>query len=341
MSKHITVFLFLLVSAGSLYSQTDEASLIAEGQALYDKGDYKAALAKYREVLKTDKNSPDANYETALTYYAMEDYKKAIEYCDNVIDYDMRYVDQAYSIKGSSLDMMDKPQDAIEVYKKGIKKFPDDYLLYYNLGLTSYNTNDYEAAEDALTKALKSNPEHASSHFLLGYLMYDEHQRIKSMLAFYNFLMLEPTGQRAGKAIDELDKLMNQGVTQTDDKSTTIMISGLDSKDDFKSAELMLSLMVASKTMEENKDKSESELFCQNTKLLFSTLADMREKNKGFWWDFYVDFFDSLNDNENMEAFCHLIRLESDGIEAQNWLDTNKDKSDKLVKWYQGYERKN
>ena len=37
---------------------------------------------------------------------------------------------------GSTLDDLGKSKDALEVYNEGIKKFPNEYLLHFNKGLT-------------------------------------------------------------------------------------------------------------------------------------------------------------------------------------------------------------
>ncbi|MCW3102732.1 MAG: tetratricopeptide repeat protein [Bacteroidetes bacterium] len=341
MKKSLRVILIFTMLVCKAYGQTDELKkYIDKGIELYDKGDYAGAIAEYEKALKIDSKSALANYEMASTYFAMEKYDKAIERVDVVIDENKDYVDQAYILKGSAQDLMGKSKDAIKTYKKGLKNFPQSHLLHYNLAYTYYNMKEYKDAEGELQEALKIKPSHASSHLLLGYIMRAQGSRVKSLLSFYNFLLLEPTGKRAKNAFAALDEQMKKGVTRESEKSTTIIISDSKGSDEFSAAELMLSLLEASKGLEKNEGKSEAQLFADKTKSFFSVLGEMKDKNKGFWWDYYVDFYYAMVNENKVEAFSYYVTQVKGDAEITDWLTKNKEQLDAFSKWYEGYERK-
>jgi Tfp pilus assembly protein PilF len=333
------LFIFTLFICKASGQSNELVAYVEKGIQLFDNGDYHGAMEQYQKALKLDNESDLVHYEVSSTYFVLKDYDKAIEHCDIVISINSKYVDQAYVLKGSSFDLLGKSSEAIKTYKKGIKKFPNDYLLLYNFALTSYQLKEYKETEDALQKALMVNPSHASSHFLLSYVMGDQGQRVKSLLALYNFLLLEPTGKRAEIAIKILEADLKKGVKRESDTSTTITLGGDDGSDEFRAAELMLSLLEASKSLEKNGNKTEYELFFESTDSFFSVLGELKKKNKGFWWNYYVDFFYAMSKDKHVETLSYYIAQSKEDDKITTWLKDNGSKIDALSKWYAWYER--
>ncbi len=340
MKKTINLILILTLLIGKVFAQSTEVqNLVNQGVTLYEKGDYKGAIEQYQKALELDNKSPLANYEMASAYFAMAEYEKAITHSDRVIDAKSDFMDLAYVLKGSALDQLNKSEDAIKVYKKGIKAFPRNYLLHYNLALTYYTIKNFKEAEESLQNALQIKPLHSSSHLLLGYVMKEQGNRVKSLLALYNFLLIEPTGKRAAGAYTLLQNLLNKGISKESEKKINITLPNTNETDEFRSAELMMSLLVASKNTEKNKDKTEAELFAYNTNLFFGMLGDMRKKNKGFWWDYYVEFFNTMSKENHVEAFCYYISQSKGDEKIGTWLADNKSKVDALSSWVVAYKR--
>lgn len=316
---------------------------VGKGVELHDKGDYHGAIREFEKALSIDANSPLANSEIANTYFALKDYDKAIAACDKVIAAHDRYVDNAYVTKGSCLDMQGKPQEAITVYKKGIEDYPKNYFLYYNLALTSYAQKEYEQTEDALKHSLRLNPSHSSSHLMLGYLMNEKGDRVKSLLALYNFLLLEPTSERAKSALAMAQQEMQKGVVRESDKKTSIFIPGndLDTADGMSTANFWLSMLEAGKDIDKNKNKSDIEMFMENSKAFLGVLGSLKKNSHGFWWNYYADFYTSMfKSKDREEAFGYMICTPSEDKKVFNWIKKNKSKIDELAKWYDSQERK-
>lgn len=329
MKKTLQLFLVLIVFANSLFAQVAIINdFITEGIKLHDKGDYKGAIDLYKKALVINPRSDYANYELASTYMAVKDYGNAIKHSDKVIAAGAGYLDQAYILKASALDLSGKPIEAIKTYKKALQKFTGNHLLYYNLALTSFKLKAYKDVEDALQKAIKINPHHASSHLLLGNSMIVQDKRVKGILALYNFLLLEPKGNRTMAALQALEDQYKKGIKKIPDED-----------DEFYTAELMLTTLESAKTNEANKNRSWHELFAEKTNNLFEILGDMKKDQQGFWWNFYVDYFSTLATNHHTEAFSYYITQSKDDMYT-GWMQANLTKMETFSEWYTKYLHK-
>jgi len=339
--KLLPLVVLVLTCIGAHAQTSDFDSYLKEGVRLYDNGDYTSALEQYKKALLIDSTSSVANYEMASTYFAIKEYQKAIDFADKVIKQNTINSEQAFILKGSALDVLGNSAEAVNVYKTGQIVFPNSYLLYYNLALTLFNTkgNPKEIEQD-LQLALNIKPTHASSHLLLAYLMTNQNKRVQALLAIYNFLLIEPKTSRSIKALQLLDYQLKKGVKKDGDKNINITLALGDKDDEFSPAELMLSMLEASKNLDENKNKTAQELFISNTQAFFSVLSETTKDKITSWWKFYTGFFNDLQKNKMDETFCNYIR-QSQGDDAINtWLKKNTDKIDALLKWSEDYRAK-
>ncbi len=322
----LTVFILLCTGA---FAQ--ENNFITEGIKMHDKGDYEGAIDFFKKALQSDKNSIQANYELATSYLALKDYANTLKYADKVIARNLDYVDQAYILRGSALDLSGKPLEAINTYKLALKKYHKNHLLYYNLGFTYFNLKQYKDADEVLIKALKLNQLHASSHFLLGLSMARQGKRVKSLLALYNFLLLEPKTKRSVTAIQTLQDQWKKTGNKTAPANTE--------EDEFTTATVMIDILQSANSNEANKNKSGFALLAENTNVLFTILGEEKKDKKGFWWNFYVDYFYTLANNHHTEALCYYA-TQSVGEAYDVWLKDNVKKMEALSEWYTKYLHK-
>lgn len=329
--KIISAFLVFLCLTTAVCAQKAQNNFIIEGIKMYDKGDFEGALEMYKKALTSNPASVQAKYEIASAYLQLKDYTNAIKYSDKVIAVNKDFVDQAYILKGTALDYLLKPREATNTYKQAIKKFPNNQLLYYNLALTSFNLKEYKVTDDALQKSLKLNPLHASSHFLLGLSMVTQGKRVQGMLALYNFLLLEPKSKKSPSVLQTLEDEWKNSKAAAKRKQT----------DEFYTADLMLDVLESSKNNEANKNKPAIILFDENTTSFFTILGESKKDKKGFWWNFYVDYFYTLALNHHTEALCYYITQSKDNA-YDEWIKEkdNLKKMEAFSEWYTKYLHK-
>jgi len=330
----ITLTLGLFLTA-SLFGQNDRINeLVSQGTALHDQGRYDEAISKYKAALEIDNNSLVANYELSYTYMVTQQYDKAIKHSGIVIEQNTDYLEESYIVLGSSQDMLGQPDKAIKSFEAGLAKYPNSNLLNYNLALTLFNQKDYEKAEEAAINAVLAKPSHGSSHIILAAIMQIKGQRVKCLMSLYYFLMVEPDSKRSELYYQSLIEQLGQGVTKEGKKKINVNISSSSTKDDeFGAADMMVSMLAASKYIKENKKKSEMELFAENNGSFFSVLGELKKDNKGFWWDFYVTRFNSLLESENCEAFSYYISQSANSEEVTKWIANNPKKMEKFKEW--------
>ena len=334
MKKHFLIFGLLLIST-FLYSQISVDSLVEVGIQYHDKGEFIQAIETYKTALDIEPNSPLVNYEIALTYMYTGDYQNAIKHSDKVIKKNDKYLLQAYLVKGSCLDYLGKTKESIKLFKKGIKKFGDDHLLYYNLGYNYYNIKEFDKAEEAFIKAINTKANHASSHLFLGYLMYEKNQRVQSLLSLHFFLLLEPNSERSQNAYNLLQSQLSGGVEKNQEEpgKIDIFLSPDQLKSEFGTIDMMITILEASKSLEENEGKSDDQMFIENTTSFFKILGEHKTKeNTGFWWDFYVPFFYLIAESEHIDTYCYYIS-QSTKETAADWLKENEKRVTDFAKW--------
>ncbi|MGE0021903.1 MAG: tetratricopeptide repeat protein [Draconibacterium sp.] len=332
MKKTRLLFLLILtLFAISVSAQTPTAQdIVNEGIKYHDEGNYPKAIETYKKALEINPNSGLALYEMALTYFTIKDYQNAEIASKKAIDANDDHKMHAYMMLGNSLDMLGEPKKAIKAYEKAIKDY-DNYLLYYNYALACLNAGETEKAYDAAIKAILNNSSHASGHLILSQVMEKKGSRIKAMLPLYFFLMLEPNSARSEVNYKALRGFIDLGVTQTSKKNINVSVP-TDKDADFGAAEMMISLSRASNALEENKDKTDLELFANNNEKIFLMLGELKKENTGFWWDFYVPFFYEMATKNLVKPYSYYIS-QSAGEEAGKWIEENEAEFEKFKNW--------
>lgn len=333
--KHLFFTIALLFASIPLFSQEPVDSLIQVGIQYHDAGQYEKAIETYKQALEINNESMVAHAELAITYMHTEDYKKSIKHSDIVIKNGDKTALSAYITKGSCLDYLGKTKRSIRLFKKGIKEFGDHYLLHYNLAYNYFQMEELEDAEESVLSAIEAKTSHSSSHLLLGYIRSDKGQKVQSLLSLYFFLLLEPDSKRSQTAYSLLQQQFQGNVEKDDDNpnEVNIYVNADNMDSEFSAAELMLSMLHVSKDLEENQDKTEEELFIENTTSFFNVLGELKKESyEGLCWDFYVPFFYDIAKSDHIDTFCYYIS-KSSNEKAMEWIVNNEEKLKSFAQW--------
>lgn len=350
MKKSILILLFALVSTG-LYAQQKEKAeeLVGEGVKLHDREQYDAVIAKYDEALRLDKDNLLALVEKAFTLEVTKKYDEVVAVCERAIEThpgekDLRNIYVAY---GNSCDNLKQSEKAIKVYSDGIKRFPDFHLLYFNKAISLAAIKRYDDAINFLEITTTKKPDHANSHNLLARLLDDKHMRIPALMAYGRVLVLEPTGKRAVENLSYVNKLMNAHVEKTGDNTISIAMPRdmLDDKkkdrkkgNDFKTVDLILTLDAALDYDSANKDKTPTEQFIRKLESVCSAFEEMKETNRGFYWEYYAPYYIELKKKKMIEPFVYTIFSSSDDPKVAGWLEGHQDEVDNFKAWSEAFK---
>jgi len=340
----LLVGLFIFTTA---FSQDEVKTLIQEGIELHDKGDYEGAIAKYDAALKLEPSNGKAMYEKSYSLIESKKYTEAAEILKTILkeNKDPEYRKLSYVNYGTVLDYIGDKSKSLEIYDKGMKEFPNFYLLPFNKGITQSSMNDSKGALESFQRSVTLNPKHASSHNVIGRSHFETH-RIPATLAFFTFLLIEPTGQRAEKNLDFFNQLMTRGVSKGENGNVTINISMDmldDSKkskeDDFSGAELMLSIMSSSNELADTLGaKTEADRLDIKMQMLINSISDVKKKEKGFIKNFYVPMFVEMKKKNYVKTACYIAMSSTNDKLILQWMDENSDAVNEFYDWFKSYK---
>ena len=331
-------------------AQTNDAvkNLVEDGIELHNNGEYQAAISKFDKALAIDTENILAMTEKAYSLVAIHQYNESIAYCKKVLQKnpaDKRF-STFYVCYGNALDGLKQKDKAIAKYDEGIKKFPGNSLLYFNKGLALYSMYRDEEAIQTLQKSISINPNHASSHNLLGHELQLNNNRIPAILAFSRFLVLEPLGKRSAANLESMKELIRGNVEKKKDSSITITMPSENGKDNiggskqkennFRPVEVML-LLTSAIGMEVNKNKSAIDAFTDKFDMLCSSLKQNTKDNHGFYWSFYAPYFIEMKERKLVQTFAYIISASTDDPTVQPWLDTHKKEVNDFYDWSDNY----
>jgi tetratricopeptide (TPR) repeat protein len=110
----------------------NKESLLRLAQIYYYVQEYAEALEYLRQLKSYNHQDADSYFIEALIYKEMNQPAKAIQSLKNTLDYDENFL-AAYVLLGDLLTQAGDPL-ALEYYKAGLRKAPENLELLYNLG---------------------------------------------------------------------------------------------------------------------------------------------------------------------------------------------------------------
>jgi tetratricopeptide (TPR) repeat protein len=265
-------------------------------------------------------DDPATNYKAALALVEAGKGAEGIPYLEKVLKTQSTYTNAAYSLLGSIYDKNNQPEKAIAIYKDGLKAYPQDQNLYFNLGIADFRAKLYADAELAAIEAIKLDPKHANSQRLYGLVTFHQNKRLNALMAFCSFLLIEPNGSKSDEAITNLQSILKGGVLKADGPGK---LSPTQAAETAKLNAIISGAITSGQT----KNLTGTPLLEYQLKNIFTQAgqASAKKANKTFFDKFYADYFYKLAQSGNLPAFAKLI--------------ANKEADVKLIDWVKGAER--
>lgn len=333
MRKSIVIVVLAVICSIGWGQNLEVELLIKKGISLHEKGFYEDAIKKYQAALEIEPLNMLAHYEIAYAYMESKKWEEALYHSKQVVRENGDYWLEAVMVNGAALDNLGESKKAIKLYQKALKKKPDNYLLYYNLGISLFGEEDYEGAESAVQKAILNNRQHTSSHLLLANIKMQQGQRLKSALPLYFFLLYEQDSDRSVEAWDQLQviwlsaAIKNKGVIAIK-ANPKALSSGLGA------GEIGMGAIASSFMMDEDvKQLKEPHKFVNKTQKLFSLLNETKNDDLGFWEIVYLDHFNALFDQGYIESFAYFISNCKYKPEVLTWITENGYEFQKFMNW--------
>lgn len=169
-SRLVVVLILVLVAAALLASwrlrtpsdSRDEATIVAEGIALEEKGDRDGAGALYEAALAADPGARQARLRLAMLRFKQARYEDAVPIMMQAATENPQDGELLINL-GTALLQLDRNVEGIEWLQKAVAVVPDNPAAHNNLGVALAKEYRYAEAAAEFEKTLQLKPDHRSA----------------------------------------------------------------------------------------------------------------------------------------------------------------------------------
>jgi tetratricopeptide (TPR) repeat protein len=225
MKKIISLSLLsLTILIGVAQPPEDVKTLHATAKTFMLAGDYNNAIIVLNRGLQMDKNNLDLQKELVQAYYLKEDYTKALEGVESLVDRDDADV-MTYQIAGNVYKALEQVKDCTKMYKKALKKFPRSGPLYSEYGELLFAIKDFSAI-DQWEKGIEVDPAYGGNYYNAALYYFYTKDKVWSLVYGEIFVNMESLSERGAAMKDLLlkgykEKLFADADVMKDQDKTT------------------------------------------------------------------------------------------------------------------------
>jgi hypothetical protein len=308
--KRLLVVIFILMATIAAAqeptkNQKENAKTLKEAIALQSEGKLAESNQKLIDLYALHFMEDYVCWQLSNNYYRIGDIKKAERFANEAMGEGSKYVLQAGIIKSMCL---------------GIRKQPDEQLQLLERLAVSYPNE------------AKANP---TMHILIATLNNDKQLYIHAFLAYYMYLFTNPVtyGKETILALNDL--MSRRDVNSIIDEKTTNPSQLTKEDNDLIWGMLFINELKTSATDSES-GLPDVNNFVNNSKSLITSICQSIEEKKGFYEEFYVNFYDKILKSNMLEVFLYYCL-------ANAYPDINtaipgmsKEKMDAFADWLEG-----
>jgi len=174
---------------------TDVATFQETAASFTKKGDYDNAILVLNKALSLEPGNKAVLKDILFTSFLKRDFAKARDIGETLIkrpDADA----QTYQMLGSTYNAIAENKEAEKLYKNGIKKFPNEGVMYAEYGklLSDKNTDD---ALKLFEKGIEADANHSSNYYYVAKLYAQKGEILWSLLFGEMFINIESFSGRS------------------------------------------------------------------------------------------------------------------------------------------------
>ncbi len=326
-TRAIAIIILTAFSALSVYAQ-DARTLVTEGNQLSANRDYTGAIEKYKSALVAEPNNITAKYQLGFALNAAGTGQEAIPYLQEAAKHGNTSAvkSSAFGLLGSIHDRANQPKLAILNYMEAIKLDSANYALHYGLGLAYFRDQQYDDAEREAVKALSLNHTAAPSMRLYALVTFHQNKRAQALLGLLSFLWMDPTGNRAAEANENIQHIIDGGVLKPEPGASAIRVSAVNTA-------LNAAISKAATTVSQQKLFG-SDLFVQQLKSILTAINQQSEgRIAGSTFATQLSsFYSKLAQSPHITAFAHYIKQGVSKTDS-TWLVAHPQQVEALKEW--------
>lgn len=183
----------------------------SEGASLSNAGKYDEAVAKFESVLKEIPKCTECFVNIGSVKTMQKDYEAAEAAYKQALTLNPESAD-AYHGLATVYNAQKKFKEAQAMSAEAARRAPAGAAggnadTLYNQGVIAWNANDFAAASEHFASAIKINPSHAESHFMLGRAYLNLGKLPEAAEEFQAYVKLAPDGPNAKEAQTNVEAL--------------------------------------------------------------------------------------------------------------------------------------
>lgn len=185
------LFVLFVFSASFCFAQSDQNTdtLRATAKTFLQQGDYENAILVLTKALQAQPNDLQTGKDLEFAYYLNRNFAKAMETGKPLVlrpDADV----QSFQMLGLTYRAIAEDDEAEKLYKTGLKKFPDEGVLYSEYGDLLSNKKA-DAAVKLWEKGVQADPNYSGNYYFLSKQYALNNNTIWSILYAEMFLNME------------------------------------------------------------------------------------------------------------------------------------------------------
>lgn len=196
----IFVLFLLLGSHLPGFAQSPEArneahQLSVKGLTAISEGEYPKAIECLVRARKLDDRNPQYGIQLANAYFLNKNYPECMTIVKPMMNR-KRAVAEAWQLYGNCLDEQGKSYEALQIYRKGLKRFPNSGLLYHEMGILEYGRHNDERALQHWEDGIRMNPTFSANYYFAAKVHLDRGNYVWATAYAEMYLNLDRMGGR-------------------------------------------------------------------------------------------------------------------------------------------------
>ncbi|MBO7463768.1 MAG: hypothetical protein J6T96_14355 [Bacteroidales bacterium] len=286
-------------------NQKENAKTLKEAIALQSEGKLAESNQKLTDLYALHFMEDYVCWQLSNNYYRIGDIKKAERFANEAMGEGSKYVLQAGIIKSMCLGIRKQPEEQLQLLERLAVAYPNE---------------------------AKANP---TMHILIATLNNDKQLYIHAFLAYYMYLFTNPVTY-GKETILALNDIMSRRDVNTIIDEKTANDSQLTKEDnDLIWGMLFINELKTSATDSES-GLPDVDNFINNSKLLLTSICESIDEKKGFYEEFYVNFYDKLLKANMLEVFLYYCLADAYPDINTAIPGMTKEKMDAFADWLEG-----
>ena len=200
-----------------------------------DNGMVDTGIDLLKDLDKAHPSNRAVVYEIVYGYIITQDYEGAYQWAKKLLKLKDADAD-SYFIAGNAFDYVGKRKEAIEIYEKGLKKFPNSARLWVEKGNMAYMMKNYDESVECYEHAIDVDPNYGAPYYRLANLYAMSTDPVWAVMYAQNYQLQASKYERLMEMGKLIYDLYRENVTRKDDKwevtfTKTVNLSAYASQD--------------------------------------------------------------------------------------------------------------